>query len=228
MKIAVIDNGVDDKLVDCSQSVDFSDGEKDLPETEDVEKYGHGTICAAIIKKYAPDAEIVNLKGMSTSEKHCKIEYIIKAISYCIQHNIKLISLSMGTRSIVETALLYNSIKEAVCNNTIIVAPGSRNLKVYPAAFDNVVYVDINDLVRDGSNKFYIEKCNNGLIAIIASGKQEIGFKTGESYITPNYSSFAVPVIVAVLFNLLKRYADPSIAKALLYGRAAGYLNQII
>lgn len=227
MKVAVIDNGVDEELVDCFQSVDFSDSDSSLSETEDIEKYGHGTVCAAIIKKYAPDAEIVNLKVMSTSAKHCKIECVTKAIAYCIHNSIKLISLSMGTRSIVETALLYNSIKEAVCNHTMIVAPGSRDLKVYPAAFDDVIYVDINDHVRDGSNRFFIEKCNNGLTAVIASGRQNVEFRTGESYVTPNYSSFAVPVITAALFELLKKVADPSIAKASLFGSAIGYLNQI-
>ena len=67
MKVAVIDNGVDSRLVDCCQEVDLS--EKHWTEASEKEKYGHGTVCAAIIKKYAPESEIVSLKVVDESAK---------------------------------------------------------------------------------------------------------------------------------------------------------------
>ena len=116
MKVAVIDNGVDSERVDCLQEVDLSEKysiEKDEKEKYEKEKYGHGTICAAIIKKYAPEAEVVSLKVMDESAKTCSLSQVQSAFSYCMNQGIRLVSMGMGTRNVVETVLLYDSVAKA-------------------------------------------------------------------------------------------------------------------
>lgn len=222
MKVAVIDNGVDSRLVDCCQEVDLS--EKHWTEASEKEKYGHGTVCAAIIKKYAPESEIVSLKVVDESAKRCNWIRVQNALLYCINQDIRLISMSMGTRDFVETALLYDSIAKVIKAGIILAAPGSRNLRVYPAAFPGVIYVDINDRITGRNSRYYTEKCNNGLLAYIASGTQEITFKSGETFITPNYSSFSVPVMVAVLYRIMKYETNIGRVNELLRSGSAGYI----
>ena len=67
MKVAVIDNGVDSRLVDCCQEVDLS--EKHWTEASEKEKYGHGTVLYVYLLKYAPESEIVSLKVVDESAK---------------------------------------------------------------------------------------------------------------------------------------------------------------
>lgn len=201
MRIALIDNGIDRSLVDIEEEIDFyqSDNGRQIG----YEKYNHGTVCAGIIAKYAPDSNIISLKAVDKASDSCSVGLIIKAIEYCIVKKIRLISMSLGTRSLVDIAILYNVIDQAKKANITIVAPGSRNFKVYPAAFNGVIYVDINDMVKGQDTSSYIEMCPNGLNAFIASGTQKIVFKNGEEFKTPNYSSFAVPVIASILHNYM-------------------------
>ena len=44
MRIALIDNGVDRRLVDCEEEIDFS--RRDMEQSVRDEKYNHGTVCA--------------------------------------------------------------------------------------------------------------------------------------------------------------------------------------
>ena len=201
MRIALIDNGIDKKLVDYEEEIDFS--QRDMERSVRDEKYNHGTVCAAIIAKYAPGSNIISLKAIETVGDRCSVQYIRRAILYCIENKIELISMSVGTRDAVSIANLYNIIREALKVNILVVASGSRNCKVYPAAFCGVVYVDINDAVNSRDMSSYIEDCPNGLKAYIASGTQEVLFKNGERFVTPNYSSFAVPVIASILHNYM-------------------------
>lgn len=201
MKIALIDNGIERSLVDYEEEIDFSQG--DIGRQIGYEKYNHGTVCAAIITKYTHRSNLISLKAIEKTDNSCGVLNIKKAIEYCITKEIKLISMSLGTRSMVDIAILYNVIDQAKRANITIVAPGSRNLKVYPAAFDGVIYVDINDKMKGQDASSYIENCPNGLKAFIASGSQKIVFKNGEEFTTPNYSSFAVPVIASILHNYM-------------------------
>ena len=62
MRVAIIDNGVATELVDCYHEVDLSEG--NISEKEEMEKYGHGTICAAIIKKWIMDEDEKQLENV--------------------------------------------------------------------------------------------------------------------------------------------------------------------
>jgi hypothetical protein len=211
LRIALIDTTVNEKLVCCSESIRICDY------NEHHVIYGtginHGTVCAAIIQKYAPDADIINLITVNNCNNACHVSEVILALSYCLQNDIKLISMSLGTRDLVDIAQLYTIIKLLVSLDFIIVAPGSRNRLVYPAAFDGVVYVEINDGVKYMDNRYFIEKCPNGLLAYIASGKQIISFKDGSETCTPNYSSFAVPVITSHIYHILKNNPNMKICE---------------
>lgn len=203
MRIALIDNGVDARLVDVSTQIDFTN-QDDVEIHGDVEKYNHGTVCAAIIKKYAAQADIISLKVMGSQAKSCCIGHVINAVKYCMSHDIQLVSMSIGTRSIIDAAIMHDCITDAINNNMIIVAPGCRKLRVYPAAYDGVVYVDINDDIFSGDAQYYKEIPENGMLSLIASGKQEILMNNKDLFVTRNYASFAAPVITAQLWNILQ------------------------
>ena len=77
MRIALIDNGVDRRLVDCEEEIDFS--RRDMEQSVRDEKYNHGTVCAGIIAKYAPSSNIISLKAIETVGDRCSVQYIRKA-----------------------------------------------------------------------------------------------------------------------------------------------------
>lgn len=81
MRIALIDNGIDKRLVDYEEEIDFS--RRDMKQSVRDEKYNHGTVCAGIIAKYAPGSNIISLKAIETVSDRCSVQYIRRAILYC-------------------------------------------------------------------------------------------------------------------------------------------------
>ncbi len=96
MRIAVIDSGVaiphphigpiagGVSIDENGESPDFAD------------RIGHGTAVMAAIMEKAPDAEYFAVRVFQTSLR-TRIEFILRAIEWCIAQRIDLINLSLGT-----------------------------------------------------------------------------------------------------------------------------------
>ena len=100
IQIAVIDSGLNEKLLDrkkirnrfeVDENNDFIE-ERSMSKASD---FLHGTICAIIIEKYCPDAvfnsiRILNQNGTGGVEK------LEPALEWCCKNNIKIVNLVWG------------------------------------------------------------------------------------------------------------------------------------
>ena len=116
IRVAVIDDGISMQKI---KELDFNILIKENCEIEynniKTQEFSHGTICALIIKKYAPKVSLGSIKILKTHGKRGYVNQFKKAIEWCIQNDISLINISLE-------GLLKNSLSEPklkiVCSST--------------------------------------------------------------------------------------------------------------
>lgn len=205
-QIAVIDNGVINgilKNVDNIPQIDLSI-QQDTNVLPEKEMINHGTVCAGIIKKYAPEANIISLKVMPECVRCCRLNSVIDAFKFCINEHIAIVNVSFGTTSPLDVILLGEIVKEAIESGIVIVASGNQYKRVYPAAYESVFYCDVNKRYIPMDDSLYFQVASNGQKAIIASGRQKLNTYNGKEFVAPNHSSFSTPVVTSVIWKIMQ------------------------
>src|SRR5713101_7521755 len=103
--------------------------------------FGHGTMVAGIIHLVAPTALIMPLKAFK-ADGTAHLFDILCAIYYAVDHGAPVINMSFSTEA--RSAELKRAINYAASRGVICVSSAGNNgtrLRVYPAAFDNVLGV---------------------------------------------------------------------------------------
>lgn len=165
----------------------------------------HGTTCAAIIKKYAPDAILSSVKILNDDSRKGMRNQLTKALEWCVEKNIRLVNLSLGTIDYKDFIEVEKAVKYAADNGVIIVAAcNNRNVFTCPASLENVIGVKCD---RSGTliGMEYIYKSfpMDG-IDITACGIHDLVKYSGESKITSPCNSFTAPAITALVYNIIK------------------------
>ena len=97
MLVAVIDSGVQLEKCLYLKTLQF-DLEIISGKIQKRKNYGtiHGTLVSDLIKANCPDAEIGSIKIIGTNN-NCPNEYVLTALKWCVDNNIKWIHMSIGT-----------------------------------------------------------------------------------------------------------------------------------
>jgi hypothetical protein len=122
LRIAVIDSGVHA----AHSHVDgVAGGVSILPDgTEEaayVDRLGHGTAVAAVIREKAPDAEIFAVKVFHQSLA-THIESLVHAIDWSARNGMHLVNLSLGTENQEHEKLLRATVQRAARQGTVLIA----------------------------------------------------------------------------------------------------------
>ncbi|QNU67330.1 S8 family serine peptidase [Ruminiclostridium herbifermentans] len=207
--IAIIDDGINQNLYSIGE---LKHNIQITPELHIKERVNydpflpsHGTTCAAIIKKYAPDAVLSSVKILNDDSHKGMRSQLIKALEWCVENNISLINLSLGTIDYKDFIEVEKATKYASNNGVIIVAAcNNRNVFTCPASLENVVGVKCD---RSGTliemeyiyNSFSLDG-----IDITACGIHDLMKYSGEIEITSPCNSFAAPAVTALICNIIK------------------------
>jgi hypothetical protein len=133
VRVAVIDSGVNTShphiaRVDGGFPEDFSD------------RLGHGTAVMAAIQEKAPDAEYFAVRVFGGALR-TNIDSLVRAVEWCVETNIDVINLSLGTTNLEHAARFEPFLKKAI----IVAAAGA-----FPGDLDGVVGVALDpDCPRD-------------------------------------------------------------------------------
>ncbi|MBN2534942.1 MAG: S8 family serine peptidase [Spirochaetales bacterium] len=190
LSIAVIDNGVHEEYLKKQQPVSH------------LIRMTHGTICAGIIKKYAPEAPLIDIKILNARGKGSR-QQLCRAILYCIRKKIRIINLSNGSTHFHDEPGIKDVMLRAYAHNIIIVSAFSNeNHYTYPASFSFVIGVkcDRKDLSVGPEYSFHLFAPDG--IEITTSGTESLF--DGERYRSFGPSnSYAAPKITALVFQML-------------------------
>jgi hypothetical protein len=206
-EIAVIDDGINRDfyanipVIKKSLEIDMDCNIAEYRNNE--MEYSHGTECAAIISKYAEGITMNSVKIINESDKTTGRQ-LIKAIEWCLENNIGIVNLSLGTTDINEKKDIRRIINKAISYGMIIVAASSNNDKItYPASFSNVIGVKT---LRDQSEyEGYLYNCNSidGVDILAPSVHKLINYYEEEE--SGRCNSFAAPYITAEIYNIIKK-----------------------
>ncbi len=206
--VAVIDDGI------CENSFNMGLLKHNIEITPDLEirervgyntcEISHGSICAQIIRKYAPDAVLSSIKILNDSSK-CSKEQLIKALIWCADNDIKIVNLSLGTIDYKDFPSISHAVNQVYKKGLIIVAAANnRDVFTYPASHTNVIGVKACKLQSMEDKQYIYNRCSLDGIEITACGTYL--YKDGEKEKTVSGSSFAAPIITALTYNILRKY----------------------
>lgn len=115
-----------------------------------VDRIGHGTAVAAVIREKAPEAEIWVAKVFDR-ELAASAAVLVAAIDWAIARQAHLVNLSLGTINPAHEPLLRDAVSRARAAGTWIVAAGEQDdMRWLPGSLDDVIAVSVDwTLPRD-------------------------------------------------------------------------------
>lgn len=146
MVVAVIDSGVDknDEILQEKDIEDIYYENQEFKTCYAGKINPHGTEIIKVLLKEAPDIKILSIRTLQ-ADNRCMLSAIIHALEFCIEQNVDVINLSLGSCSSTSSRLkeLREVCDKAVDNGIVIFAADNNKVgkKSYPANFPNVIGV---------------------------------------------------------------------------------------
>jgi subtilisin family serine protease len=126
VRIGVLDSGVCRTHPHVGKIVDGITVTADGVAAGYEDNLGHGTAIAAIIHHLNPDADLVAVK-IFDGKLATSLRAVIRAIDWCLDHDIQIINLSMGTLNAEYQAAFANAVDRAQGAGTVIVSALEMN-----------------------------------------------------------------------------------------------------
>ena len=232
VRVAIIDDGIGIGLYDIGNIERSIEITPDLA-VQDVDKYkifnaSHGTICAAIVKKYYPEAIFTSIKVLSDKSHKGNNGQLVNAIQWCIDNGIQVINLSIGTIDYRNFELIKNIVNRAYNKGLIIVASCSnRDVFTSPASNSNVIGVKKSNIsnLKEGEYVFNLYPLDG--IEIAACSEHMLLKNKNESKFTRMCNSYAAPMITAMVCKIIDKHSNITLEgiKQKLYEHAINYLD---
>lgn len=165
-------------------------------EPDFVDRIGHGTAVAAVIREKAPKAEIFAVKVFHEALA-TRVESLIQGIDWCVANRMDLINLSLGTQNAAHETLLRAAVDRVIAAGIRLVAAyEDQGVRWLPGSLPGVVPVMLDwDCPR---GEYRIARLEDGRTVYYASG-----FPRPAPRIPPERNlkgiSFAVANVTALL-----------------------------
>ncbi|ACL77735.1 S8 family peptidase [Ruminiclostridium cellulolyticum] len=209
INIAVIDDGVNEKLYQTGKLAFNLEITHDLSVCNrtgyDSFFMSHGTTCAAIIKKYSPEAVLGSIKILDSDSRTGMKAQLIWALKWCVENRIRIVNLSLGTIDYRDFAEIKEVVDYACERNVIVVAAcNNRNILTCPASLENVIGVkcDLAEVLNEGEYTFNYASMDG--IDITAFAKHSLKKHDGTNTVTGACNSYAAPFVTSQVYNLIR------------------------
>lgn len=176
---------------------------------------GHGTTVARILRLYAPDMPLADIRVIGAPGGRGTVQNLIAGLDFCARSGVRIANVSLGTTLELEADALRRAAESACERGVLIVAADSNEGgHAYPACLDSVLGVRTDESMQglicarssgDGSG-----------IDVCASSRHSLLIDSVRS-VTPVCNSFAAPAVTVLLWKLLCR--EPQLSPAQAKGR---------
>ena len=225
VEIAIIDSGIEadhpDLVGKIVNSVEAHAENKRivfLP-SDTGDSAGHGTSCAGIVSKIAPDARISSIKVLGAGGIGDG-QAFLAGLEYAIKNRIRLINLSLGTTKPQYFAPLHDLLDRAYQAGCIVVA-AANNLPQpsFPSVFSSSL-ISVSKIAETDPFNFGFKY--GEIIELTAPGVNVRTAWLGGGYKSLTGNSFACPHIVGIIALLLEAHPEltPFQVKSALYAIA--------
>jgi subtilisin len=234
VRVAVIDSGVEFDhpwLDDCVKGgvIVESDGRRkegvkisDDPQPRDL--FGHGTACAGIIHKLAPDAEIYSVRVLGRDLTGRALQFA-GGLRWAIQNGMHVMNLSLSTSKQEYYALFHEIADEAYFKNILLVsAVNNIPAPSYPSLYASVISVAAHE-GHDPFTYYYnpeppVEFGAPGIDVEVAWANSSMTTSTGNSFAAPHITG------IATLIRSKNPELTPFQIKTVLYACASNVTHQ--
>lgn len=160
----------------------------------------HGTMVAAILKQYSYDCQICSIKVFDDDTETATCRMLCSALRWCLCKNFPFINVSAGCLEPSEFKKIGRIIQSLHTNKqTVIAAYERNNMPVMPAGHEAAIGVKTDPSLHDGEYFFDTKSSKRDYVA---SSQHKLHFLTGgDTIITAPATSFAAPLVTAVLVN---------------------------
>lgn len=209
VEVAVIDSGVEAGHTDLRGKIHKtyaarSEGKRVVfVESDEGDSAGHGTACAGIITRIAPDARISSIKVLGSGgigDGHA----FLAGLEFAVKQGYRIVNLSLGTTK-PQFAVPLNDLLNRAYQAGCVVVAAANNLPQpsYPSIFTSSV-ISVNK--KEEENPFKFDFNFGEIIEVSASGVnvRTTWLNDGHRKLTGN--SFACPNIAGIIALLLEKY----------------------
>jgi len=207
VRVAVVDSGIEADHPDLDQCVDRDggvvvslgdDGEPVLTPGPHEDVFGHGTACAGIIHRLAPDARITSVRVLGAGLTG-KSNVFLAGLAWAVEQGFDIVNLSLGTGRRDWALPFYELCDQAYFRGTFVVtAANNMSRPSFPSLYASVTSVACN-LSRDPFRFHYnpeppTEFLASGIDVEVSwkGGTRQQG--TGNSYAAPHVAGIAALV----------------------------------
>ena len=223
VRVAVVDSGVDGEhpLLKGHVTGGVVVGERNDRITywddDGKDSSGHGTACAGIISRIAPEADIVSVRVLGTGTSTGRS--FIAGIAWAIERECQVINVSLGTTDRRYFEALVELAEIAYYNDAIIVAAAENTgRRSFPSTFASLISVDYDD-IDDPFRFLYLP---GKRIEFVAPGVNVEAPVPGGGTMRHTGSSFAAPHLSGIVALILSKHPKmkPFEVKTVLYSIA--------
>jgi subtilisin family serine protease len=209
IRVGVIDSGIDNDHPAVAGHVTGWAAFRQLPDGEIEENFephndvfGHGTACADIIRRLAPDVELVSIRvlGPMLSGKGTVFAH---GLRWAIEQGLNVINLSLGTTKKDYFGVFHELADMAYFRRTVLVtAANNMPIESYPSLYSSVISV----ACHEGTDPYQFYYNPDPPVEFGAPGINiSVGWLGGESA-TVTGNSFSAPHISGLCAKILSKH----------------------
>ena len=212
VKVAVIDSGIDPAhprigRITGGVSISVAPDGQAIFGTDFVDRTGHGTACAGIIRRKALEADLFAVRIFDESLS-ADGRALAAAIRWAVERRVDVVNLSLGTTDTAFRDAIAEACREAVSAGVILVAADhNEGLDSYPATLPEAIGVAGGN-VRGRHEYLYRP---GEAIECVARGEEQRLCWTGGREIILGGTSFAAPHIAGIVSLIREAYPRASL-----------------
>ena len=229
MIVALIDDGVDNKTysnLNVIRNLTVCDNGTLVEKELNVNLLSdHGTTCARIINKYAPETEFISIQVFTNHDGSlcANCDNLVSALKWCCNEKLPLIHMSLGTRDMTDYQKIRLIIETMADNRQLIVAAASnQNTYTIPACMPEVI--GVRHWSKDSPADYIFRWYPFDGVDVGCCGVHMLDDEKKIENHTPASNSYAAPWVTAFVANKLieaGRLLTSDEIRHLLFGNAA-------
>jgi subtilisin len=229
VRVAVIDSGINPEhpaiggMVRGFARVFEVEGKYDYDEAPHTDQFGHGTACAGLIHKVAPEAELYSVQVLKPTGSGSGGAFAA-GVHWAIKNDMQVCNLSLGTTNREFYAALHELADTAYFKNVILVtAANNMPQPSYPSLYASVISVACND--EQDPFRFHFNPAPP--VEFGAPGIDVPVAWQGGGYAAMTGNSFAAPHIAGIVALILAKHPGltPFLVKTILHATAWNVRN---
>lgn len=208
VRIALLDTGVDEAhpllkgAVAASYETVAVEGRHSIEPARGSDQVGHGTACAGIIKRHAPEAELHSIKVIGANARGSSAG-LVCGLRWCVENGIHVVNASLGTIERRSRDAISDAVDEAILKGICVVAAANNGgFTAWPANLTSVISV-ANERMPDPLSFRYWP---GSAIELEAHGVHVEAPAPGGGTKVYTGTSFACPHATAIIARLLSVY----------------------